>query len=58
MASGNDFVQALEALRRDMLRFARLQLRDDGLAEDAVQEAFIAAYEKRESFGGRASLKS
>src|SRR5690606_37879821 len=27
------------ALRRDMLRFARLQLRDAGLAEDAVQEA-------------------
>ena len=33
----------LAALRRDMLRFARLQLRDAGLAEDAVQEALFTA---------------
>lgn len=58
MASGEEFAQLLESLRRDMLRFARLQLRDDSIAEDAVQEAFIAAYEKRDSFAGRSSLKT
>ena len=56
MSSENQFATELAPLRRDMLRFARLQLRDDAAAEDAVQEAFIAAVEKRESFGGRASL--
>ena len=29
----------LAELRRDMLKFAHLQLRDEALAEDAVQEA-------------------
>lgn len=58
MKSESNFIQDLEALRRDMLRFARLQLRDDSLAEDAVQEAFIIAYEKHESFVGRSSLKT
>lgn len=58
MKSESNFIQDLEALRRDMLRFARLQLRDDCLAEDAVQEAFIIAYEKHENFVGRSSLKT
>lgn len=58
MPSENDFAAELAPLRRDMLRFARLQLRDDAAAEDAVQEAFIAAVEKRESFAGRASLRT
>ena len=58
MSSPNDFAAELAPLRRDMLRFARLQLRDDAAAEDAVQEAFIAAVEKRASFGGRASLRT
>lgn len=48
----------LAPLRRDMLRFARLQLREDAAAEDAVQEAFIAAIEKRASYAGRASLRT
>lgn len=58
MSNANDFAAELAPLRRDMLRFARMQLRDDAAAEDAVQEAFIAAVEKRESFGGRASLRT
>lgn len=58
MPPPNDFAAELAPLRRDMLRFARLQLRDDAAAEDAVQEAFIAAVEKRDSFGGRASLRT
>ena len=58
MATPDQFAAELAPLRRDMLRFARMQLRDDAAAEDAVQEAFIAAVEKRDSFGGRASLKT
>jgi RNA polymerase sigma-70 factor (ECF subfamily) len=58
MSSETQFAEALAPLRRDMLRFARLQLRDDAAAEDAVQEALIAAVEKRASYGGRASLRT
>ncbi|UVW30375.1 sigma-70 family RNA polymerase sigma factor [Massilia sp. H6] len=45
-------------LRRDMLRFARLQLRNDELAEDAVQEALAAAFSASGGFEHRASMKT
>lgn len=48
----------LEKIRRDMLRFAQLQLRDSGAAEDMVQEAMLAALKYESSFAGRASLKT
>ena len=48
----------LLAVRQDMLRFARLQLRDDAQAEDAVQEAIAAALDGERSFAGRAALKT
>jgi RNA polymerase sigma-70 factor (ECF subfamily) len=49
---------ALVALRPDMLRFARLQLRDAALAEDAVQEAIEAALRQHGAFAGRSTLKT
>lgn len=49
---------SLTALRRDMLRFAALQLRDDQLAEDMVQEAMMAALDGAGNFEGRAALKT
>lgn len=48
----------LVAIRSDMLRFARLQLRDAAAAEDAVQEALLAAIDKAASFSGRSELKT
>lgn len=48
----------LLTVRQDMLRFARLQLRDDAVAEDAVQEALAAALDGRKQFAGRAALKT
>ena len=48
----------IEALRKDMLRFAHLQLRDESIAEDAVQEALIAAHSAKARFEGRAQLKT
>lgn len=50
--------QMLTALRRDMLRFARLQLRDAGLAEDAVQEAIAGALENAHRYAGQAAFKT
>lgn len=47
----------LSALRIDMIRFARLQLRDDHLAEDVVQEAIAAAL-KPGTFEQRSQLKT
>lgn len=45
-------------LRHDMLKFARLQLRDAAQAEDAVQEALLGALAGERSFAGRAALKT
>lgn len=48
----------LQNVRRQMLRFATLQLSDAHLAEDAVQEALIGAFKSANRFGGRAALKT
>lgn len=48
----------LENLRKQMVKFATLQLSDSQLAEDAVQEALIGALKNIGSFGGRAALKT
>jgi RNA polymerase sigma-70 factor (ECF subfamily) len=48
----------LGELRPQLLRFARLQLRDEAAAEDAVQEALLAALSAGRSFEGRAALKT
>jgi len=42
-------------LRPRLLRFAKLQLRDDAAADDAVQEALLAATEKAAQFQGEAA---
>lgn len=46
----------IEPLRARMVRFARLQLRDDALAEDAVQEALVGALRNAPSFSGRSAF--
>lgn len=48
----------LSRMRAQMLRFAALQLRDDALAEDVVQEAFVSALQKNEQFAGRSAFKT
>ena len=53
---------AAEDMVRDnigwMLALAERLLRDRGLPEDAVQEAFIAAFRGLDGFEGRSSLKT
>ena len=48
----------LTGVRRDMLRFAALQLRDAQLAEDVVQEAMLSALNGAQQFAGRSALKT
>lgn len=48
----------LTQLRRDLLRFARLQLRDAAAAEDAVQEALAAAWTHADRFEGQSGHKT
>lgn len=48
----------LQQLRAQMLKFSLMQLSDAGLAEDAVQEAFIGAIKGAQSFGGRSAFKT
>lgn len=48
----------LAELRRQMLKFADLQLSDHGLAEDAVHEALLGALRNADSFAGAAAFKT
>ena len=48
----------LDGLRKQMLSFARLQLSDEHLAEDAVQEALAGALKNASSFSRQSTLKT
>jgi RNA polymerase sigma-70 factor (ECF subfamily) len=53
-----DFEQQLVALRSYLMRFARLQLRNDAWAEDAVSETIVAALARPQAFEARSQLKT
>jgi len=53
-----DFRAKVEALRPYLLRYASLQLRDGAAAEDAVQEALLAALAGEANFAGRSNLRT
>lgn len=48
----------IEELRVHMLRFAKYQIRDSQLAEDAVQEAMFSAYQNIDCFAQQAAFKT
>ncbi|CAB3778996.1 sigma-70 family RNA polymerase sigma factor [Pararobbsia alpina] len=50
--------ETLRALRGQLVKFARIQLRNDAWADDVVQETLIALVEAPERFAGRSSLKT
>lgn len=50
--------EQLESLRPTLVRFARLQLRNDSLADDVVQDALMAVLEKPDGYTGQSSLRS
>ncbi len=54
----SSFAAQLAPLRTDLLRYAKLQLRNDAWAEDVVSEVFIVALEKPEAFEGRSQIKT
>jgi RNA polymerase sigma-70 factor (ECF subfamily) len=53
-----DFAARIEALRPQLMRFARTQLRNEAWAEDAVSETVLAALEKPGAFSGQSQLKT
>ncbi len=53
-----EYEQQLVALRDYLMRFARLQLRNEAWAEDAVSETLLAALAKPLAFEGRSQLKT
>ena len=53
-----DFAAQVGALRPQLLRFARSQLRNDAWAEDAVSDTLLAALEKPDAFAGASQLKT
>ena len=52
------FAAQVQALRPQLMRFARSQLRNDAWAEDAVSDTLLAALEKPGSFAGQSQLKT
>jgi RNA polymerase sigma-70 factor (TIGR02943 family) len=54
----NSFEDQIANLRDYLLKFARLQLRNDAWAEDAVSETVLAALAKPQAFGNRSQLKT
>ena len=52
------FEEQLVEHRLYLLRFARLQLRHDDWAEDAVSETLLAALSRPQMFGNRSQLKT
>lgn len=57
-AASDQFSAAAQLHRPDLLRIAKLQLRDDDAAADAVQETMLAAFQSRPSFTGKSTLKT
>ena len=53
-----DFAAQVEALRPQLMRYARNQLRNDAWAEDAVSDTLLAALEKPQAFAGQSQLKT
>ncbi len=53
-----DFRSQVESHRAYLLRYARLQLRDSHAAEDAVQDALLAALAGEQGFAGRSNLRT
>ncbi|PPD33182.1 MAG: RNA polymerase subunit sigma [Methylomonas sp.] len=59
MNTSSQLIEALLAEHRPMLfRFALLQLKDNELADDAVQETLLAAWQASASFQGTAGLRT
>ena len=54
----SDFHRQIEALRPQLMRYARSQLRHDAWAEDAVQDTLLAALERPQAFSGQSQLKT
>lgn len=54
----SSFEEQLVEHRTYLIRFARLQLRNDEWAEDAVSETLLAALSKPQMFGNRSQLKT
>jgi len=51
-------IDTLETFREQMFAFAKLQLDDKTLAEDAVQEAMLGAVKNQDKFSGKAAYKT
>lgn len=53
-----DLQRDLAVHRGAMLRFARRRIRDEALAEDAVQDALLAAISAHEQFQGQSAVRT
>jgi RNA polymerase sigma-70 factor (TIGR02943 family) len=52
------FAEQVEALRPQLMRYARSQLRNEAWAEDAVSDTLLAALERPQAFAGSSALRT
>ncbi|BBI62082.1 hypothetical protein HSBAA_33880 [Vreelandella sulfidaeris] len=57
MTATHSTEEHIATLRPKLVAFARLQLRDNTAAEDAVQDTLVTALEKHQTFRGVQRLK-
>ena len=50
--------QMIKTYEKDLLRLCRVYLKEESLAEDAMQETFIKAYKNLHTFRGESSEKT
>lgn len=58
MPAASEFQRQVQGERDYLLRYASIQLRDAGAAEDAVQETLLAALAGEKGFQGRSNLRT
>jgi len=58
LATDLNLERDLAAHRGAMLRFARRRIRDEALAEDAVQDALLAALSSHDRFQGQSAIRT
>ena len=58
MAEQDELARSLESHRKYLQRYALFHLREEALAEDAVQETLVAALAQADRFEGRSQLRT
>jgi len=57
-AISNDFIQLVKLHTKDLVSYTLSKVQQKEIAEDLVQETFIAAYQSYRKYEGKSSVKT